>query len=75
MNAKTIKQIADEYFGGSLTRLAEANNTTQQMVSRWKKLGYVVIDGVVMCPRRSLLDASGNPIRDPQPGHTEQKTD
>lgn len=60
--AKTIKQIADEYYGGSMSKMAEANNVTQPLLSRWKAKGYVVVDGVLMSPRRTLLDADGNPI-------------
>lgn len=69
--SKTIDQIADDYFGGSLGKMAQVNNITPQLLSRWKKLGYVVVNGVVMSPRRELRDVDGNLIRDLSSGQTD----
>jgi hypothetical protein len=62
--AKTIDEIAAQYFGGNLTRMAQANSMTPQLLSRYKAKGCVVIDGVLMKPWRSLVDANGQEITD-----------
>lgn len=61
---KTIDQVAEQYFGGNLAAMARANNISAPLLSRYKSKGWVVVNGVLMTPRRQLVDANGNPIRD-----------
>ncbi|WP_147200846.1 hypothetical protein [Pantoea sp. CCBC3-3-1] len=62
---KTIDEVADEFFNGNLAEMARANSVTPQLLSKWKKKGYMVMDGILMSPRREIVDESGKRIRDP----------
>ncbi|MEE9647981.1 hypothetical protein [Enterobacter soli] len=59
---KTIDQIANEYFGGNLKRMAIANDMQPSLLSRNKAAGWLVVNGVLMSPRRQLVDSEGQPI-------------
>ena len=70
---KTIDQVAEEFFGGNLAAMARANNISAPLLSRYKAKGWVVVDGVLMTPRRELVDAQGKPIGD-RTGQTSEPT-
>ncbi|HHA1396891.1 TPA: hypothetical protein ACOEOW_003870 [Enterobacter hormaechei subsp. xiangfangensis] len=59
---KTIDQIANEFFGGNLKRMAIANDMQPSLLSRNKAAGWLVVNGVLMSPRRQLVDNEGRPI-------------
>lgn len=61
---KTIDQVAEEFFGGNLAAMARANKISAPLLSRYKAKGWIVVNGVLMSPRRELVDATGNPIGD-----------
>lgn len=73
--SKTIDQVAKEHFGGVLSDMAKANGVTRQLLSRWKKKGWVISNGMIMRPYRQLVDAKGNAIHDEpdQEANTENK--
>lgn len=58
----TIDETAARHFGGNLTSMAIANDITPQLLSRWKRKGWLVADGVIMRPHRQLVDSNGNAI-------------
>jgi len=62
--SKTIDDIAKQYFGGNLAEMARANGMQPALLSRHKAKGWIVVDGVLMSPRRELVDANGNRIRE-----------
>lgn len=62
--SKTIDDVAKEYFGGNLAAMARANAMQPALLSRHKAKGWIVVDGVLMSPRRELVDADGERIRD-----------
>ena len=54
---KTIKQHAAEHHGGSQRKLAEACQTTPQLVSAWVAKGFIVTsEGWVINPATTKRD-------------------
>ena len=59
---KTIEQVAADHFGGNIAQMARANDMQASLLYRHKAQGWLVVNGVLMSPRRQLVDADGKAI-------------
>lgn len=49
-----LKDYIKKYFDGNRTAFASANGTTKQMVYKWIKGNYIIVDDKLYSPRREI---------------------
>ena len=60
MNATTLRAHIDEHHGGCQRTFAAAVGVKPQQVTKWLRMGCVVVDGVLYSARRDITQTSAD---------------